>query len=276
MKRFPLGAWLVSAALALPLGATSASAQLRPLEPIPVEAFAPGARLSFTAGVGRLEGQRASLAGTSGTLVEAGKFVGAWRDRRFAIELAGTVRRSFEDRERFAEPLPAVRATGPDRGDSGDYRVGAIVQLTPLERPAALLLRFGTRLPNSDDEEGIDRDRTDFYALVAGRLARGPLLLAGEAGIGIHGTHDLQYEQADPLLYSLTAEYALGPAALRGAFLGQRSGFGGWVQRGNESLSELRAGVRVGERYGIQLLHVVGLAEFSPRRGWLLTASARR
>ncbi|CAN5841570.1 hypothetical protein BH23GEM8_BH23GEM8_13870 [soil metagenome] len=263
--------------VALCVGVPAASAaQIRPLEPMPWRVFDPATTLSLDAGVGLLHGQRASLAGTSGSLLEIGNFVGAWRSGRMAIEIGGTVYRRFEDRERYGEPHPSVSNDGPRRTDSGDYNVGTLLRLTPEDAPGLLAIRFGTRLPNSDDETGIDRDRTDFYALLGGRLRRGQLRVSAEAGVGIFGSHDLDYEQADPLLYSVTSEYSFGVATLHGTFLGHRAGFGGWVQRGNESRSEARMGVGVGHRHRLQLLYVHGLAQHSPSRGWLLSVGASR
>jgi hypothetical protein len=262
---------------ALSLGQPNPSgAQLRPLEPLPWSVFEPATTLSIQTGAGALHGQRASLAGTSGSLLELGNFVGAWRSGRMAIEIGGTAQRRFEDRERFADPHPTVSHAGPRRTDSGDYSIGTLVRLTPEHAHTLLALRFGTRLPNSDDETGIDRDRTDFYALLGGQLRRGPLRVAAEAGIGVFGSHDLKYEQSDAFLYSASSEYALGPATLHGTVLGHRAGFGGWVQRGNESRSEARMGVGLGRRHRVQLLYVHGLAQHSPSSGWLLSVGATR
>jgi hypothetical protein len=262
--------------LLLLTGADPLHAQLRPLEPLAWQIFDPPTTLVAQLGVGVLHDQRASLAGTSGTLRELGNVSAIWRSGRIAIEAAGTVRRSFEDTHRYGDPHPTVQETGPRRSDSGDYSVGTIVRLTPDDRPALLALRFGTRLPNSDDAVGIDRDRTDFYALLGGRFRRGPLHLGGEAGLGIFGTHDLDYEQADPLLYTLTGDLSTRPVSLHAAFLGHRAGFGGWVQRGSESRSELRVGGGFGERLRLQVLYVHGLAEHSPSGGWLLSVRTHR
>ena len=82
------------------------------------------------------------------------------------------------------------------------------VLLTPPEWRAQAALRFGTRLPTSDNAVGLDRDRTDFFALAGGRLRGERLSVAGEAGVGIFGTRSEHHEQSDALVYSLAAEYA--------------------------------------------------------------------
>jgi hypothetical protein len=266
-----------SAALLLIAGTPIATAaQLRPLEPLEWAVFEPSTRMIARAGFAALLDQRASFAGTRGSLLEVGNLAAAWRSGRIAIEAGGTIRRIFEDETRYAEAHPTVRNEGPRRTDSGDFNIGTVVRLTPDDRPALLALRFGTRLPNSDDEVGLDRDRTDFYALLGGRVRHHALHVAGEAGIGIFGTHDPEFEQADPLLYSLSAGYALGALSVHSHYLGHRAGFGGWVQRGSESRSELRLGAAVGGRYRLRLEHVRGLAAHSPSRGWRLDLTGTR
>jgi hypothetical protein len=252
--------------------------QLRPLEPLPWHIFDPATSLQAGAGVGVLSGQRASLAGTEGTLREIGNLSAAWRSGRIALEAGGTVRRTFHDRSRFGEPHATVTRLGPRRADSGDFSVGTMVRLTPLGFPALAVVRFGTRLPNSDDHQGLDRDRTDFYATVGAQLQREGTRLGGEAGIGIFGSHDPDFEQADPLVYALTAEQRLGPGFLDAAYLGHRAGFGGWVQRGNESLSELRLGGGFGtrQRLRVRVQYVHGLSAYSPASGWLVSAGIAR
>jgi hypothetical protein len=262
--------------IALVLTPCTSAAQLRPLELLPWRVMDQNTTLIVDAGFGLHLDQRAALAGTTGTLLERGNIMAAWRSGRIAIEAAGTLNRRFDDRARYTDPHPAVQSDGPRRQDSGDYNIGTIVRLTPGERADMLALRFGTRLPNSDDRVGIDRDRADFYALIGGQLRRQSLTVAAEAGVGIFGTHDLRYEQADPLLYGIASDYRVGPAFLSAMLVGHRAGFGGWVQRGNESKSELRLGVGLGERHRVRLSYVHGLAAHSPSRGWLISAGATR
>lgn len=76
-------------------------------------------------------------------------------------------------------------------------------------------------------------------------------------------------EQSDVFAYAVSAGW-------RGAWLspmislaGQAGGSGG---RGNEALSELRAGVRIGQRRWVQVSAVRGLVPFSPAGGILMSA----
>lgn len=245
-----------------------ARAQLRPLDPLPWGAMDDTTALVAEGGLGLFTGQRASLAGTRGRLLEIGNFQLAWRSGRFALELAGTAQRVFDDRERFAPPTGGAAATGPRRGDVGDVRIGTLLRLTPERFAVPVVLRFGTRLPTTSNDEGLDRDQTDFYSTVGAAIRRGGMAMGAEAGVGLHGTRDLQFEQADVFLFSATAEYHRFPLLVPAvALAGQRNGTRGWRLRGNEDLSELRIGARTRGPVGVRAEWVRGLTEFSPSSG---------
>ncbi|MEO8270782.1 MAG: hypothetical protein ABI557_13750, partial [Aureliella sp.] len=180
------------------LAGRSGQAQLRPLEPIPWRVFESRNVVSAEIGASRLFNQRASLAGTTGTLNEIPNFSLAWRTGRVAIEAGGTGQRIFSDDSRFATAYPDVEpATDGKRHDSGDYRIATTIRLTPDNDPLTGVLRFGTRLPTTDNTKGLDRDATDFFATVGARVDRGFLSVAGEGGLGINGTRETRFEQDD-------------------------------------------------------------------------------
>jgi hypothetical protein len=252
--------------------ALPAHAQLRPLDPAEWRAFTEAPAVLVEVGAGFFDGQRASLAGTEGSLVEAGNFRAVWRTGRVVLEASGTVRRVFEDEERFAEADPEVTEAGPDRGDSGDYRVSTLVRLTPDRSRALAILRFGTRIPTTDNRVGLDRDATDFFALVGGRVARGGASLAAEAGVSINTTRRPDFEQDDLLLYIVRAEYDRLPFVPSLTVTGQQVGSAHREIRGNESLGEARLGVRLGRRRWVRVEGVAGLTGFSPDTGILVAA----
>jgi hypothetical protein len=252
---------------------TNAAAQLRPLEPFEWRMFDGGRSVSAQVGGGWMRGQRASLAGTEGTLVEAGNFRAFWRTGRVVLEAGGTVQRFFDEESRFAPAEPGVLADEDGRRrDAGDYRVLTTVRLTREGAPVAAALRFGARLPTTDNTVGLDRDATDFFATVGGRMARGRVALQGEAGVGIFGTRERDFEQDDLLIYALRAEYAAGPVQPMLTVVGQQVGTGHREIRGNESLGEVRLGFRAGRRRWVLAEVVKGYTEFSPSIGVLVSA----
>jgi hypothetical protein len=264
-----LGRAALAATLGIALGAAPAGAQLRPLEPAPWGVFDPGRTLSLQVGAGLLFDQTAALAGTVGRLAEVGNYQAAWRSGRVAIEIEGTILRAFHDERRYAEPDDAVRTPGPDRTDSGDHGISTIVRLTP-DRPSFATLRFGARLPNSNNRIGLDRDQTDFFALLGGQLRRGPYRAAAEAGLGILGTRRPDYEQSDVLVYTATLRREGALLTAVGEVTGHRTPH--MIPRGNEDLSESRLGLQVGHHLWLRALWVHGLTGSSPSDGVLLTA----
>ena len=255
----------------------SAVAQLRPLEPTPSGLFEGESRLSVEAGVSRLYDQRASLAGTSGTLTELGLFAVAWRTGRVALEFAGTARRGFHEQTRFAPPDAEVTPT-PDgkRQDSGDYRLSTVLRLTPEDAPITGLLRFGTRLPTTDNRTGLDRDVTDFFITLGASGTRGLLAVAADVGLGIHGTREPRYEQDDLLLYAARAEWRAGAWTPSVMTVGQWHGTKHPDIRSVEDLGEVRLGLRYGRQRWIRVEVVRGHTPFAPSSGVRFTAGMVR
>ena len=269
--------WLrvaVGAALLVPV---QLWAQLRPLEPIDWSVFEPGNELAVRVGLGRYWDQRASLAGVDGRLTELGDFSVVWRMDRVALEASGSVLRLFDDEEVFAAPLPGTAApSGRRRQDTGDYRVATTLRLTAALTPTIVALRFGTRLPTTDNRIGLDRDQTDFFAVLGGRFRRAAFSASGEAGVGINGTREPNYEQSDVLVYALSATYQLGPIVPSITFLGQVDGLSGRIVRGNEDLAEVRVGVQAGHSRWVRINLIRGLRDASPRVGVSIYAGITR
>jgi hypothetical protein len=99
-------------------------------------------------------------------------------------------------------------------------------------------------------------------------------MLTGETGVGINGTRIDGYDQSDVLTYALGVEVRVGPITPTAALVGHVDGTALEV-RGNEDLSELRLGVRAGERFWFQASAIRGIAEFSPGGGLLVMAGIR-
>lgn len=264
-------AWLLGAVPA------AAEAQLRPLPPVDWSLFDGAQSATGHLGMGVMFDQRASLAGTEGRLLEVGDFLLGLRDGKVAIEVGGTMLRLLDHQTAFAEPFGGAReGTQATRRDAGDFRVSTLVLLTPRGADAAAMLRFGTRLPTTDNEVGLDRDRTDFFALLAGRLRRGRLWVGAEAGVGINGTHDQRLEQSDVLMYGFSTGYRGRWITPRVSLVGHMDGMRGRTIRGNEELAEVRVGARIGGSVWGEIEGVHGLQPFSPRTGLYLRIGASR
>ena len=259
------------------LAASPVAGQLRPLEPVDWAMFRGTNSVSFRFGASRLDDQRASLAGTRGVLWEAGNFSVAWRTGRVMLEAGGTAQRFFDEKDRFSQPYAGVTTeVDGTRHDSGDYRVSTAIRLTSPGSPVISSLRFGTRLPTTDNTTGLDRDAIDFFALVGAARSFSRLLLAAEGGVGIHSSRDPAFEQDDLILYSASAElegFRIVPSI---AVHGQQHGRGHDELRGLEDLGELRAGLKAGNRTWARIELVLGYETFSPASGVVVSMGIRR
>jgi hypothetical protein len=263
----------VLSALALLAASAPAAGQLRPLDPFEWRMYDPPRAVAVEVGGAWYADQRMALAGTEGRLLEAGNFRAFWRTGRVVFEAAGTVQRFFREERTFAPPGEFVQpARDGRRRDSGDYLVISTVRVTPDEAPVLGVLRFGTRLPTTNDREGLERDMTDFFALAGVGARRGALRVGAEAGVSINGTRDPEFEQKDVLVYILRAEYEAGAVVPALTVTGDVLGPTVRELRGNEPLGEVRVGFRSTGRRWVRAEAVAGYRTFSPSAGVRVTA----
>ena len=256
------------------VAAPSAAAQLRPLDPLRWDGGGGASEVRLGAGV--FKGQRASLAGTRGRLVELGTYTATVRMGRVRVELGGTALRLFADDSVYSAPVAGARPpNGRHRVDTGEHRLGTVVRLTSSDTPLAAAVRFGVRLPTTDNLEGLGRDQTDFYATLAGRWRLGRADLTAEAGVGVYGTRDPAREQVDPLLFAAGVGWDVRPVRLHLEAVGQHDTRRGAALRGIEDLGELRLSAGVGERRRLGVTLVRGIARHSPDLGLVVESAIR-
>ena len=257
--------------------ARPAGAQLRPLEPLEWGVFAPERAVLVSVGVGLHDGQDARLIGTTGRLQEVGNYMLVWRTGRVALEASGTAYRRFRENgivsPVVAEGTEPPGGPGSVRDDDGDLRLLTAVRLSPEPSPLAVALRFGVRLPTTDNKIGLDRDATDFVATLAADYARGRLQLGGEAGIGLMTTRFPEYEQADLIQYAARVAWNGGLVTPTFRWIGQATTAPFEVQ-GNESLGEVRLGATIGRQRWLRVEVLRGTEAPSPHLGGLLTVGA--
>lgn len=261
-----LGLPLLLTGLTWSVFADGAAAQLRPLDPVDWRDLE-GPAVSASLGADVFVDQRASLAGTSGRLLELAVFRLVWRLDRVAVAVSGTPIRVFHDRDVFSSPAQGALPTEDGRRvDAGDVRLSTLVRLNGADAPIETSLRFGVRLPTTDERVGLDRDKTDFFGTFGGRVRRGRMDLSGELGIGIHGSR-LDIDQTDPVLYGVRVLVDLAPLTPFLELAGQHDTRENGYRRGTEDLGEIRVGARVGTRTWASVAAVRGLATFSPGFG---------
>lgn len=260
--RFPSA---LAAVLAAAACTGRAAGQLRPLDPVDWRVFEPGSVVSAQAGGTVLSGQRASIGGIRGRLIEAPAALLTWTTGRVALRAVVHPLRVFDVTATYTAPLPGTEYLDPDREvDAGDNALETIVRLTPDAAPALAALRWGVRLSTHNDKKGLDRHKVDFYALTGARLPRGAWSLAAEAGLGVYGTRQPGTDKVLPFLYSASVRRRAGVCE---PWLGIDGQAGRRQLRGNEDLSELKAGVRIGRARWLEAAFIRGLARHSPQAG---------
>jgi surfeit locus 1 family protein len=263
---------LVAGALCGAAGAAPAHGQLRPLDPMEWRIFDDRTRLVVGAGSNVLWDQPATLAGTRGRLLEAGTYSATLRSGSMAISLGGVAvwRLSGERVER--PPAGMARApNGRPRQDAGRAMAATLLRVSPAHWPADVVVRFGATIPTTSDQSGLERDRTDFFALLGTRYRRGRLTLSMENGVGINGTIHAEYPQSDVWTYAFGTAWDAGVVKGVAEVVGHQDGHR-WVVLGNEDQRELRVGFDVGSSRWIRVRYVRGLSEYSPAHGVRLSA----
>jgi surfeit locus 1 family protein len=256
-------------------GAQPVEAQLRPLDPLEWRVFDEHTWLVVGAGSNMLWDQPATLAGTRGRLLEAGSYDVTLRSSRMAISVGGVAVWRFIDEDVERQPVhPARAANGRPRQDAGRAIASTLLRLSPAHWPADVVVRFGATIPTTSDEIGLERDRTDFFALLGARYRRGPLTLAMENGVGINGTVMPSYPQSDVWAYTFTASYDMGILTSTAEMVGHQDGTSLAV-RGNEDQKELRLGFDVGNQRWLRVRYSYGLSKFAAAHGLRLGVGAR-
>jgi surfeit locus 1 family protein len=257
---------LVAACMLLACAAP-ADAQLRPLEPAEWRVFDEGVWLVGSLGAGVLWEHHATLAGSRGRLLEAGNYAATIRSGRIALSFGGTAIWRMSGEVALTEPFGAAApVSGSPRQDAGRALASTLVRLSPATWPTDIMLRFGATIPTTSDESGLERDRTDFFALVGARHRTGRLTLVTEHGVGINGTVHASYPQSDVWAYVFGASWQEGPVLTSLEVIGHQDGHGRRV-RGNEDQREVRIGFDVGERRWLRIRYVHGLGDFASHRG---------
>lgn len=243
------------------LTAAPAAAQLRPLAP--ADWHADGHSVACGAGYYRDIG--VGILGARGALRSLGDCAAVLDLGGARVRLYGEAWRTFETDTVLADPPNSVRDLGPVRSDWGELVLETQLPVRFRGTPWRAGLRFGVRLPVSNDHIGLERDKTDLHIMAMGGFASGRWTGHAEAGVGIHGTRVNWREQQDVLSYSVGAGYRVSDGV---AFhVGAVGHVNDRTERGNENQGEVRAALRWGRTYWTRLEVVAGYTEFSPRWG---------
>ncbi|MBR9989448.1 MAG: SURF1 family protein [Gemmatimonadetes bacterium] len=268
----PAAAAALTALVAAAVLPAPARAQLRPVDPLEWRIFDDDIMLVGGAGAGVLWDQPAPLAGTRGTLLEIGTYSLTLRSARIAVQVGGTALWRLTENDTTAPPMEWVEPADGTRVEPGPAFASTAFRMSPDAWPADIVLRFGATIATTSDESGLERDRTDFFALLSARYRRGALALTAENGVGIHGTVRTDLPQSDVWTYAFGASWTFRRAVLAADFIGRQDGHPR-VIRGNEDQREIRAGFDLGRERWVRVRYVRGMAPAaSPAHGVLVSA----
>jgi hypothetical protein len=269
LSRPRLPSFLAIGVYAVCLAATPSGlgGQLRPLDPMGWSTFDRQGGV-FLMGAAVHADQRISLAGAYGRLYEAGVFQATWSYDRVAIRIGGTLYRVFDGQGVYDEPVTDTRPPdGSVRKDAGDVRVSTLIWLTDPQDRVSFAFRFGTRLPTTDNKEGLGRDQADFFTTIGMRVRDGAWDLSVEGGAGVNGTRDPRHEQIDPILFAGSARYDAGAVDPFIEVTGQHDPRSDRDRRGNENIGEFRIGAQIGGRQWLRVMVARGWTSTSPDLG---------
>lgn len=261
--------------LAMAMGATSASAQQRPLLTEDVDIIPPGS-LRIEAGIDFMQNAKFPLSGLTGDLTRVGVIginVGLSPNVEFQID--GTVQNFLSINSATAPPpIPLGFAAGTNStNDTGDFTLSTKIKLrAETKNGPSLGFRFGVQLPNSNQARGIGVNQTNAYGVIlAGKKFGhdGRVNMFGNLGIGILTAPLEPFTQNDVLLYGFAGIVRLNRQFnFVGEINGRASTRTGRAPLGTESLSEARLGLQIkasGLRF--DFAGIAGLTDFSPRSG---------
>jgi hypothetical protein len=139
-----------------------------------------------------------------------------------------------------------VTATGDIVEGVEDLIVGMKLRLMSESavRPS-IGLRLATKLPNSDSENGLEPDTTDFFASLLGGKTTGSTRIVVNAGLGILGDPTQGDRQTDMLTYGLSLAHAVRAGVeLVAEANGRLRLSGGDPDPNGENRTTMRAGAR--------------------------------
>ena len=139
---------------------------------------------SLSVGVGRADQDSSDLPGGDGNLWTLPEFHGT-------LGLGPRAEASFDYELFYLE-----RSGHGDVYESGDLRLWTKFVLFPGDRQT-VSLRFGVKLPNAHDENGLGTDETDFFASLLYGARIGAATATLNAGLGVLGDPERNQQQDD-------------------------------------------------------------------------------
>ncbi len=254
-----------------------AAAQTRPLRTTEAEILPPGT-MRAEVGFDFLQDVDFPLSGLSGDLTSVG-VVGLRLGvgKIVEVQLEGAVQNFLDIKKRGTPLVPLQLAGANSAHDVGDFSLSTKVRiLAETEHRPALAMRFGFKMPNSKQNNGIGTNSTDVFATLILQKHFGKLNLFGDVGLGILQATNTQFKQNDVLLFGGAFTYPLHRrVSVVGEVAGRKS-----TRRistdlvGTESQSQARFGLQIfAGGFQWDVAGIAGISKNDPRSGFTFGVS---
>jgi len=257
--------------------ACTASAQQRPLLTEDID-ITPAGSISISAGTDFLQNAKFPLSGLTGDLTRVGEIrIRTGYASNVEVQMDGVIQEFLAIDSRSAAPPIPLDIAGNSTNDFGDITTSVKIKLKNETRNLpAFGLKFGFKMPNSNEKKGIGTNQTDIFTKFIAQKTFGKtkggsskFKIFGNLGLGIMTAPLEQFSQNDVLLYGLAGVFSVNDRInLVSEVNGRVSTQGGEAPLGTESQGQFRVGTQI-KASGLQFdtAAIFGLTKFSPRSG---------
>ncbi len=247
------------------------AAQNRPLRTVDAETVPPGT-LRAQVGFDFLQDVDFPLSGLSGDLTSVGVIgLRLGVGKMIEVQLEGAVQ-NFLDIKPGASFVPLELAGQRSAHDVGDFSLLTKIRIFgETDHRPSLAMRFGFKMPNSKQNNGIGTNSTDVFALFILQKHFGRLNVFSNLGIAILQATNTQFKQNDVLLFGGAFTYPLHRRVnLVGEVAGRKSTRKISVElAGTESHSQARLGFQIlAGGFMWDVAGIAGISKDDPRSGF--------
>ncbi len=253
------------------------AAQTRPLRTSDAEILPPGT-LRAEVGFDFLQDVDFPLSGLSGDVTSVGVIgLRLGVGKIVEVQLEGAVQNFLDIRNRGKSFVPLQLAVASSAHDAGDFSLSTKIRILPeTDHRPSFAMRFGFKMPNSKQNNGIGTNSTDVFAAMILQKHFGKLNVFGDVGLAILQATNTQFKQNDVLLFGGAFSYPLHRRVnVVGEVAGRRS-----TRKistdliGTESQSQARLGLQIfAGGFQWDLAGLAGIAKNDPRSGFTFGVS---
>ncbi len=254
----------------------AANAQQRPLITDDID-IVPTGSVEVSAGVDFFQNAKFPLSGLRGDLTRIGDIrIRQGFASNVEIQIEGTLQNFLAINSSFGPSAIPLNVSGNSTNDFDDITVSAKIKLlNETKTLPAIGMKFGFRMPNTDQARGIGTNQINIFSKLiiqkrfGKRAGRTPLAnIYGNFGLGIMNAPLANFTQNDVFLFGVAGIFRINDRINIATEVNGRSSIRRNAPLGTESLAQLRIGTQIkasGLRFDTAA--IFGLTRFSPRTG---------